>query len=141
MHIPRFGMAPASRAASAPRVLLVEDDQDVQDLFGHGLQRQGMSVSTAGDVPFAESLLRVEQYDAAVLDWWLPGGSGIELCRQIRQMPTMAGIPVLLVTANTFLDMAMSVCNGATAVLHKPVSPAYLAATVQRLLDEGPESF
>ncbi len=122
------------------RVLLVEDDQDVQDLFGRGLERHGMSVSTASDVHVAESLLQLEQYDAAVLDWWLPGGSGIELCRRIREIPAMAGIPVLLVTANSFLDMAMSVCNGATAVLHKPVSPAYLAATVQRLVDDGDAS-
>lgn len=116
------------------RVLLVEDDLDVQALFGAGLRRSGFDVSTVSNTALAEAQLCVETYDAAVLDWWLPGGSGLELCRLIRSTPSMAHIPVVIVTANMMLDSAMGLCDGATMVLHKPVLPSRLAEVVGELL-------
>ncbi len=123
-----------NEVATNPHLLLVEDDADVREMYGYGLRQHGMVVSTAADLFIARKLLSVERFEAAVLDWWLPGASGLELCRLIRSTPATAHIPVIVVTANNHLLADSPVCEGVTAVLHKPLSPLGLAAAVRAAL-------
>ncbi|MFO1144634.1 MAG: response regulator, partial [Amaricoccus sp.] len=81
------------------RVLVVEDEEAISHLLAYNLEKEGFTVATARDGDEALVAIEESKPDIAILDWMLPGVSGIELCRQIRARPATREIPVIMLTA------------------------------------------
>ena len=73
-----------------PKILLVEDEDALAEMVEYNLAHEGFSVTLARDGDEALLALREDPPDLAVLDWMLPGPSGIEICRQIRATPELS---------------------------------------------------
>lgn len=124
--------------ASTPHkgsVLVVEDEPALRVLLEHSLRQRGYQVSTVMDGEQALSFLEAKRPDLALLDWMLPGISGLELCRIIRQKPGLKDLPVLFLTARTDeQDVIAGLDNGADDYLTKPCSADKLDARLRALL-------
>ena len=119
----------------ASRVLIVEDERDIRDLILLHLQRDGYQVTTAGSGE--DGLLQVKQSapDLVLLDLMLPGMSGLEVCRRLRQEPTTAALPILMLTAKADeVDRVVGLELGADDYVVKPFSPKELVARVRAVL-------
>jgi DNA-binding response OmpR family regulator len=113
----------------ASRVLIVEDERDIRDLVVLHLQRDGYQVSTAGSGE--EALLQVKHSppDLVLLDLMLPGMSGLEVCRRLRQEQATATLPILMLTAKADeVDRVVGLEMGADDYVVKPFSLKELAA-------------
>ncbi|MEK9685264.1 MAG: winged helix-turn-helix domain-containing protein, partial [Rhodospirillaceae bacterium] len=92
-----------------------------------------VSVASDGDEPL--SAIELEEPDLVVLDWMLPGASGIEICRQVRAKSQSKHLPVIMVTARGAEgDRVRGLETGADDYLVKPFSPAELIARIKALL-------
>jgi len=112
------------------RVLLVEDDSALGELFAQVLAERGHLVALAGDVPSAVELLGHRAFDVIVTDLRLPGASGLELLAWVQAR----GLPVRVVVASAFatIELALHARRlGAREVLSKPIEPAALVAAVE----------
>jgi two-component system phosphate regulon response regulator PhoB len=131
-------MADIARAvigAARPLVLVVEDEAALATMLRYNLEKQGFRVEEAGDGQ--EALLRLgeSQPDIVLLDWMLPGLSGIEVCRQIRRRPATRDVPVIMVTARTEEQDAVRGLNtGADDYITKPFNMEALLARMRALL-------
>ena len=127
-----------STTAAQANVLVVDDDPDIRELIAVKLRRAGYAAAGAPDGPTALSILRQWPPDLVVLDVMMPGQSGIEVCREIRQHPPTAGVPVILLTARTSAAFAYAgVATGADRHMLKPFSPRELVQEVADLLDRA----
>ena len=114
------------------RVLVVEDDRSVQEVAGMVLERAGFEVVTVDDGPSALEVLERRAFDAVVLDVMLPGMSGFEVCRRIRQE---TAVPIVMLTARSDADDIVTGLElGADDYLTKPFEPKVLAARVRAVL-------
>lgn len=118
-----------------PRILVVEDDPDISALIARTLERAlfDVTVCHAGDA--ALTALTTQPPDLLVLDQMLPGVTGLEICRVVRATPTLARLPVIMVTARG--DEAERITGldaGADDYLPKPFSTGELLARVRALL-------
>lgn len=119
----------------ASRVLIVEDERDIRDLIVLHLQRDGYQVSTAGSGEDALLQVRQSPPDLVLLDLLLPAMSGLEVCRRLRQEPTTATLPILMLTAKADeVDRVVGLELGADDYVVKPFSPKELLARVHALL-------
>lgn len=121
------------------RVLVVEDETDLAEAVARGLRRQGHAVDVAAGSIVGEEKLRSNGYDLAILDWNLPDGSGLDLCRRMMNgsLPTLEGDRprVLLLTARDDIDDRVAGLDaGADDYLVKPFAMAELAARARALL-------
>jgi two-component system, OmpR family, copper resistance phosphate regulon response regulator CusR len=115
------------------RLLLVEDDPEMSRLAAEYLRRTGFSVDAVHDGATAMRSLRMNTYDAVILDVRLPDMSGFEICRQLRQMGSEAR--VLMATARDAIeDRVEGLDLGADDYLVKPYAMAELAARIRALL-------
>ncbi len=80
-------------------ILVVEDEESIQVLLNYNLNAEGFNVRSAASAEDALTLLSEERPDLILLDWMLPGTSGIELCRMLRAKPETRTIPIILLTA------------------------------------------
>src|SRR6266404_5004792 len=117
------------------KILIVEDDADIAHLERHHLEAAGYGVRlfgrTAGVIAEAER----EAPSLFLLDIMIPGGDGLELCRQIRQSSPLAAIPVIFLTARTTeSDRIIGLELGADDYIGKPFSPRELVARVRAVL-------
>jgi len=128
------------------RVLVVEDEADLAEAVARGLRRHGYAVDVAGGTVLGEEKLRSNSYDLAVLDWNLPDGSGLDLCRRVIEgsLPTLEGRRprVLMLTARDDIhDRVAGLDAGADDYLVKPFALAELAARARALMrrdDDAP---
>lgn len=110
------------------RVLVVEDDEDISMVEEAYLESAGFQTLIVADGTEVSSLLQKEQFDLVLLDLMLPGKSGYEVCREIRDK---VDIPVLMVTARTeSVDKIRGFGFGADDYISKPFDPAELVARV-----------
>ena len=121
------------------RLLVVEDEPDLADVIARGLRRDGHAVDIALTVSEADFKLRSAGYDLAVLDWNLPDGSGLQLCRDLvsGDQPTLEGERprILMLTARDDIeDRVAGLDSGADDYLVKPFALAELSARVRVLL-------
>lgn len=121
------------------RLLVVEDEPDLADVIARGLRRNGHAVDVALTVSEADLKLRSAGYDLAVLDWNLPDGSGLQLCRDLvsGDQPTFEGERprILMLTARDDIeDRVAGLDSGADDYLVKPFALAELSARVRVLL-------
>lgn len=123
------------------RILLIEDELDLGAEIERLLQRQGYEIdrATDGDVGWAFLSSPDLIYDVAIIDWMLPGISGIDLCRRLRQRQQQ--LPVLMLTArNDIHDRVTGLDAGADDYLAKPFSTIELLARI-RALSRRPAQF
>jgi two-component system phosphate regulon response regulator PhoB len=119
----------------APHILLVEDEPALAELVRYNLTSQGYRVTIAPTGEEAELLLAEEPFDLVVLDWLLPGLSGIELCRRLRQREATRTVPVLMLTARGEEgDRVRGFETGADDYVVKPFSVPEILARVKALL-------
>lgn len=119
------------------KVLLVEDDCEMSEVLLHTLRNRGFTVQAANDGRSALDLLRVNKYDVIVLDWMMPGLSGVDVCRSLRSAGDRT--PILMLTARTSDDdTANGLDAGADDYLTKPFENKVLAARLRALLRRPP---
>jgi two-component system, OmpR family, phosphate regulon response regulator PhoB len=118
-----------------PRILIVEDEQPLVTLLSYNLESEGyaVSVETRGDEAAAHLLDDIP--DLLILDWMLPGISGIELCRRLRQRQETKALPIIMLTARgEESERIRGLATGADDYVVKPFSVAELMARVKALL-------
>jgi two-component system response regulator MprA len=114
------------------RILVVDDDERIRDILKRQLTYEGYQVSLASDSRETFAQVAENPPDLVVLDWMLPGMSGLEICRRIRQTDDM---PILMLTAKgTLEDKVDGLDSGADDYLVKPFQPEELLARVRALL-------
>lgn len=118
------------------RILVVEDEHTTADLVALYLRHAGHDVSVVHSGSNALRTLRERAFDLVVLDVMLPGVSGLELCRHVRQQGT-AGI-ILLTARTSENDRIAGLDLGADDYVSKPFSPRELVARVQAVLRRRP---
>jgi DNA-binding response OmpR family regulator len=118
---------------NSKRVLCVEDDESTCSMLCGLLGLIGCEVVTAGNVPDALSKISGTSFDLYLLDNWLPGGSGVDLCAKIRESDSST--PIIFYSAAAYQsDIDEALEAGAQAYLVKPGDTGKLVETVRRLL-------
>src|SRR5215470_9157675 len=119
----------------APRILVVEDDAAIAELVGYNLEAEGLKCTIAATGEEAELQVAEDRFDLIVLDWMLPGLSGIELCRRLRRRDDLRRVPILMLTARGEEgDRIRGLSTGADDYVVKPFSLPELMARVKAIL-------
>jgi two-component system phosphate regulon response regulator PhoB len=117
------------------RILIVEDEEPLTMLLRYNLEAEGYEVESAARGDEADMLLRETKPDLVVLDWMLPGLSGIELCRRLRSRPETKQLPIIMLTARgEESEKVRGLATGADDYIVKPFSVPELLARVRALL-------
>jgi DNA-binding response OmpR family regulator len=132
----RPGHARTTSVSRAPRVLVVEDEQDIAGLIKHTLERSGDGqVEIVGSGDAALRAVTEQTPDLVILDLNLPVLSGTEVCRILRGRPATAHVPIIMLTARTSeADRVTGLDLGADDYVTKPFSLRELAARVRAVL-------
>jgi two-component system phosphate regulon response regulator PhoB len=118
-----------------PNILVVEDEDSLATLLQYNLQKEGYSVTMAGDGEEALLLVDEKLPDLIVLDWMLPKLSGIEVCRRLRQRNETRNVPIIMLTARgEETDRIRGLDTGADDYVVKPFSMTELAARIRAVL-------
>jgi two-component system OmpR family response regulator len=116
----------------SPRILIVDDDEDIRTLLADYLGEQGWHICTAEDGDAMQQILDSTPIDLIVLDLTLPGSDGLTLCRDLRSHST---IPVIMLTARSApLDRILGLEMGADDYLCKPFEPRELLVRIRNVL-------
>lgn len=104
------------------RLLLVEDDDMSRDMLARRLERRGYAVEAVRDGRLALERLAAEEYDLVLLDWMMPGMTGLEVLERIRAIHPQSRLPVIMVTARAqSVDVVEALDRGANDYVTKPV--------------------
>jgi phosphate regulon transcriptional regulator PhoB len=119
----------------AQKILVVEDEPDIRKLVQYNLTQERFKVLEAEDGEQALKLLQREKPNLVILDLMLPGLSGMELCKLLRQRSETARLPILMLTAKAGeADRVVGLEMGADDYLAKPFSPREMVARVRAIL-------
>ena len=117
------------------RILIVEDEEPLAMLLRYNLEAEGYTVDTAVRGDEAEIKLSETPPDLVVLDWMLPGLTGIELCRRLRARPGSIRLPIIMLTARGEEgERVRGLATGADDYIVKPFSLPELIARIGALL-------
>lgn len=117
------------------KVLVVEDEEPLALMLRYNLEADGFIVGVAQNGEEAEIAIKEQSPDLIVLDWMLPGVSGLELCRRLRANRDTRGIPILMLTARgEEADRIRGLTTGADDYVVKPFSVPEFMARVRALL-------
>jgi hypothetical protein len=128
------GEAPGEEAAG-PRVLVVDDDATARDLLRRALTRQGFAVTSAGSGEEGLRLARELHPAAITLDVMMPGMDGWAVLRELKNDPTTADIPVIVVTV--LQDGSLAYALGAAGFLSKPIEKERLRSLLEGIDGDG----
>ena len=116
-------------------ILVVEDEPAIQELIAVNLSFAGHKVLRAFDAEQAQTLIRAELPDLILLDWMLPGTSGLALARKLRDSERTRAVPVIMLTAKgSEQDKVDGLEAGADDYITKPFSPKELMARIKAVL-------
>ncbi|MAE88892.1 MULTISPECIES: response regulator transcription factor [Salipiger] len=119
------------------RVMLIEDEPNIIEAISFILSREGLSVETHSDGTTANDKLRASTPDLLILDVMLPGKSGYDILRELREEAGTAELPVLMLTARgQTRDREMAERAGVSAFMTKPFSNAEMLDQVRALMAE-----
>ena len=122
-------------AASAARILIVEDDHDLTLLLSYNLEQEGYVVETVMSGDEADLRLTESVPDLVILDWMLPGLSGVEICQRLRARGQTRELPVIIVTGRSGeAERVRGLSVGADDYVIKPFSMPELLARIRGLL-------
>jgi two-component system, OmpR family, phosphate regulon response regulator PhoB len=123
------------RAMTSAHILIVEDEESLTTLLRYNLEAEGFQVDVAVRGDEADLRLHETTPDLVLLDWMVPGLSGIELCRRIRARRETERLPVIMLTARgEETDRVRGLSTGADDYVVKPFSVPELLARVRALL-------
>ena len=117
------------------RILIVEDEEALALLLRYNLEAEGYDVETVTRGDEADVRLKEPAPELVILDWMLPGLSGIELCRRLRSRPETRQLPIIMLTARgEESERVRGLATGADDYIVKPFSVPELIARVRALL-------
>lgn len=133
--MPPSADAPPPRASPPRVVVVVEDEKDIRELVRYHLEREGYRVIEADRGDDVLALVGRQQPDLLILDLMLPGLSGLEICRALRNDAATADLPIVILTAKAAeADRIAGLEIGADDYVTKPFSPRELIARVGAVL-------
>lgn len=117
------------------KILVADDEQDIQELLSYNLSREGFEVTTAADGEDALKKIRTEGFNLVLLDLMMPGIQGMELCRILKGDPKTRDLPIIILTAKTEeVDRILGLEMGADDYITKPFSTRELIARIRAVL-------
>ncbi len=117
------------------KILIIEDEEAIRDMLGYALMKEGYICKEANDVEQARTTLEGERPNLILLDWMLPGMSGIDYARRLRTVPETRDIPIIMLTAKgEEADKVRGLETGADDYITKPFSTKELIARVKAVL-------
>jgi len=117
------------------RILVVEDEPAIAELISLNLRHDGHEVQVVGCSQDAEAAIRQALPDLVLLDWMLPGESGLQLAQRWRRDVRTRELPIVMLTARSEeRDMVQGLDGGADDYLSKPFSPSVLVARIRSVL-------
>jgi two-component system phosphate regulon response regulator PhoB len=130
------------------RILIVEDEPSIAELIAINLTHAGFEVEKVMQTDLALALMKERLPSLLILDWMLPGKSGVQFAKELRAQERTRGLPILMLTAKSEeVDKVLGLDSGADDYVTKPFSPKELVARVKALLrrqspmeDTGPLS-
>ncbi|MFO1088490.1 MAG: phosphate regulon transcriptional regulator PhoB [Hyphomicrobiales bacterium] len=126
----------------AASILIVEDEEPLQVLLAYNFEAEGFAIRCTANGEDVAQLVGEERPDLIILDWMLPGISGIEVCRMLRSKPETRSIPIVMLTARgEESERIRGLSTGADDYVVKPFSVPELMARVKSILRRAnPES-
>lgn len=117
------------------RILVAEDEDALRTLLKYNLEKEGFDVIEASDGEQALALLSERLPDVLLVDWMMPGASGLEVCRAVRQNPDSRGLPIIMLTARgEESDRIRGLDMGADDYITKPFAVTELLARVRAVM-------
>lgn len=121
-------------------ILVVDDEEDILELVGYNLEKEGFAIVKVSDGSSALKLAEKKHPDLIILDLMLPELSGIEVCKILKNNEKTANIPIIMLTAKTEeIDRVLGFELGADDYVTKPFSPRELALRVKAVLKRTKE--
>jgi two-component system phosphate regulon response regulator PhoB len=118
-----------------PRILIVEDETQIREMVHFVLEQEGFEIAEAANAQEARSRLASLKIDLILMDWMLPGRSGLEFTRELKQRSDTQDIPVIMLTARVEeLSKVDGLNSGADDYITKPFSPRELIARIRAVL-------
>lgn len=116
-------------------ILLVEDEAPIRDMLSFVLEQAGFSVDEAEDYDVGLEKIREPYPDLILLDWMMPGGTGVQLAKKLKQHDIAKDIPVIMLTARSEEDDKIRGLEaGADDYVTKPFSPKELVARIKAVM-------
>jgi two-component system phosphate regulon response regulator PhoB len=126
---------PIYDAEMKSRVLIVEDETAIREMLGYALMKEGYEISEACDVEEARALIKEGIPDLILLDWMLPGISGVDYARRLRADAKTTNIPIIMLTAKSEEeDKIRALDTGADDYITKPFSTKELLARIRAVM-------
>ena len=117
------------------KILIVEDEEAIRDMLGYALMKEGFNCDEAANAEEARSTIDSNPPHLILLDWMLPGMSGIDYARRLRSVPDTRDIPIIMLTAKgAEEDKVRALDTGADDYITKPFSTKELVARVRAVL-------
>jgi two-component system phosphate regulon response regulator PhoB len=127
-----FNMIGTDRKGS---ILIVEDERDIREMVGYALMKEGYACLEAADAEQARAQILAERPNLILMDWMLPGMSGIDYARRLRSDPATRTIPIIMLTARGEEgDKIRALDTGADDYITKPFSTRELLARLRAVL-------
>ena len=116
-------------------ILIVDDESSIRDMLRMALESSGFLVDEASNVKIAQEKINLQSPDLLLLDWMMPGTSGVELVRRLRKKDATRQLPIIMLTAKDGDDHSIQALDtGADDFITKPFSPKALVARVKAML-------
>ncbi|PWV62477.1 phosphate regulon transcriptional regulator PhoB [Plasticicumulans acidivorans] len=123
---------------SEKRILVVEDEQPIREMVSFALGNAGYATAEAADARAAQAMIADRLPDLILLDWMLPGTSGIEFARRLKKDELTREVPIIMLTARAEEeDKIHGLESGADDYVTKPFSPRELVARIKAVLRRG----
>lgn len=120
---------------SNPNILIVDDEAPIREMVRMALEMAGFDCLEAEDAVQAHSAIVDKHPDLVLLDWMMPGTSGVELLRRLKRDQATANVPVIMLTARSEEDNKIrGLDSGADDYITKPFSPRVMIARINALL-------
>ena len=119
---------------SGNTILVIEDEADIRELLAFSLERAGFTVQEARDSEEALRRLEGPLPDLLLIDWMLPGMTGIDLARRLRKDPLTAELPLIMLTASEAQTSSIATTWASTTTSPNPFPPRELVARIKAVL-------